>query len=65
MPHPSLAPLASLEMGSHSGRHQTINPDREGGWKPLEELRPLTDEQCLLAVPRVKGFILGRKEWCK
>lgn len=65
MPHPSLASLASLGVGSHSDRHQTIDPDREGEWKPLEELRPLTDEQCLFAVPRVKGFALSRKEWCK
>lgn len=30
-----------------------------------ENLRPLTDDECLLAVPRVKGFDLQGKEWCK
>jgi hypothetical protein len=65
MPHPSLASLASLEMASSSARHQPIDLDIEGEWKPLQELRPLTDEQCLFTVPRVKGFTLGRKEWCK
>ncbi|KAJ4354401.1 uncharacterized protein N0V89_006137 [Didymosphaeria variabile] len=29
-----------------------------------EDLKPLTDDECLLAVPRVKGFDLQGKEWC-
>ncbi|KAL1599765.1 hypothetical protein SLS60_007569 [Paraconiothyrium brasiliense] len=29
-----------------------------------ENLKPLTDDECLLAVPRVKGFDLQGKEWC-
>lgn len=29
-----------------------------------EELRALTDTECILAVPRVKGFDLKAKEWC-
>ncbi|RTE76413.1 hypothetical protein BHE90_009099 [Fusarium euwallaceae] len=30
-----------------------------------EEIRPLTDLECILAVPRVKGFDLSTKEWCE
>jgi hypothetical protein len=30
-----------------------------------EELRTLTDPECMLAVARVRGFDLGTKEWCK
>ena len=30
-----------------------------------EDLRPMTDVECILAVPRVKGFDLDTKEWCK
>ena len=30
-----------------------------------EDLRPLTDEQCLLAIPWVKGLDLKTKEWGK
>jgi hypothetical protein len=30
-----------------------------------EDLRPMTDIECILAVPRVKGFDLNEKEWCK
>ena len=30
-----------------------------------EDLRPMTDFECILAVPRVKGFDLDTKEWCK
>lgn len=29
-----------------------------------EELLALTDTECILAVPRVKGFDLKAKEWC-
>ncbi|RSM08156.1 hypothetical protein CEP52_004897 [Fusarium oligoseptatum] len=31
----------------------------------MEEIRPLTDLECILAVPRVKGFDLSTKEWCE
>lgn len=31
----------------------------------IENLRPMTDVECILAVPRVKGFDLQTKEWCK
>lgn len=30
-----------------------------------EDLRPLSDLECILANPRVKGFDLGTKEWGK
>jgi hypothetical protein len=30
-----------------------------------EDLTPMTDLECLLAVPRVKGFDLKAKEWCE
>jgi len=30
-----------------------------------EDLRPMTDLECILAVPRGKGFDLVAKEWCK
>ncbi|KAF2257757.1 hypothetical protein CC78DRAFT_588021 [Lojkania enalia] len=30
-----------------------------------ENLRPMTDIECILAVPRVKGFDLNNKEWCE
>ncbi|KAI1416418.1 P-loop containing nucleoside triphosphate hydrolase protein [Hypoxylon sp. FL1857] len=29
-----------------------------------EDLRPLTDEECILAVSHVKGFDLRTKQWC-
>lgn len=33
--------------------------------KRNEDLKPLTDDECMLAVPRVMGFDLQEKEWCK
>ena len=30
-----------------------------------EDLRPMTDIECILAVPRVRGFDLDTKEWCE
>lgn len=33
--------------------------------KRNENLKPLTDDECMLATPRVKGFDLHGKEWCK
>ena len=43
-------------------------PESEGSEdksKRNENLKPLTDDECMLAVPRVKGFDLQEKEWCK
>jgi len=30
----------------------------------MEELRDLTDTECIITAPRVKGFDLKAKEWC-
>ena len=32
--------------------------------KRNENLKPLTDDECMLAAPRVMGFDLHEKEWC-
>ncbi|KAI1392918.1 P-loop containing nucleoside triphosphate hydrolase protein [Hypoxylon trugodes] len=37
---------------------------RSGDDERREDLRPMTDEECILAVPRVKGFDLRTKQWC-
>ncbi|RSL61419.1 hypothetical protein CEP51_013638 [Fusarium floridanum] len=39
--------------------------DKAGNLTRHEDLSPLTDEQCLLAVPRVRGFDLETKKWCQ
>ncbi|GAW17501.1 hypothetical protein ANO14919_069580 [Xylariales sp. No.14919] len=41
------------------------NPRAGGPVKRVENLQPLTDEQCLLATPWVMGFDLRSKDWCE
>ncbi|KAI0132615.1 hypothetical protein BJ170DRAFT_255061 [Xylariales sp. AK1849] len=37
----------------------------KGPAERVEDLRPLTDEQCLMATPWMKGFDLKSKDWCE
>lgn len=37
----------------------------KGPAERTEDLQPLTDEQCLLSTPWMKGFDLKAKEWCE
>ncbi|RWA05440.1 hypothetical protein EKO27_g9667, partial [Xylaria grammica] len=41
------------------------NPRAERPVRRVENLQPLTDEQCLLATPWVIGFDLRSKDWCE
>jgi hypothetical protein len=41
-----------------------LSKNNRGKNERKEELRPLTDTECIMAVPRVKGFDLKTKEWC-
>lgn len=53
-----------------AGLAEELAPDTLNCRGPLseerdEEIRALTDLECLLATPRVRGFDLQAKEWCK
>lgn len=37
----------------------------KGPAERVEDLRPLTDEQCMLTTPWMKGFDLKSKDWCE
>lgn len=39
--------------------------DAKGPAERSEDLRPLTDEQCMMATPWLKGFDLKTKDWCE
>ncbi|GAW23561.1 hypothetical protein ANO14919_131280 [Xylariales sp. No.14919] len=42
---------------SHTGKGRSLHSERK------EDLRPLTNEECLLCVPTMKGFDVQEKEW--
>ncbi|XXH05437.1 hypothetical protein Hte_011864 [Hypoxylon texense] len=42
---------------SHTGRVRSIHSERN------EDLRPFTDDECLLCVPMMKGFDVQEKKW--
>ncbi|OTA69212.1 P-loop containing nucleoside triphosphate hydrolase protein [Hypoxylon sp. EC38] len=54
------------DTGSETDTSSEIDTERLtlGDDERHEDLRPLTDEECILAVPRVKGFDLRTKQWC-
>lgn len=45
--------------------NSTGNPGVENEGKRSEDISPLTDLECVMASPRVKGFDLTAKEWCR
>lgn len=49
---------------SEEGKQGTDSPDDPGGIHTRSQRQPaLTEKQCMLAVPRVKGFALSMKNW--
>ncbi|KAN0069529.1 P-loop containing nucleoside triphosphate hydrolase protein [Elaphomyces granulatus] len=55
-------PLAPNSTGPNFEQRNSQGPASE---ERKEELQPLTDLECILAVPRVRGFDLMTKEWCE
>jgi hypothetical protein len=55
----SLANYSNSESPKQRGRKYPASEERK------EELQPLTDLECIMAVTRVKGFDLAAKEWCE
>ena len=54
--------------GSYSkdGNFRHVQPERYYPKSSEEpDFTPLTDEQCMLAVPTVHGFAMESKMWCK
>lgn len=64
-PPPPPPPPESLpqEHTIPTGNTQIVDKKRDKGRN--EDLRPMTDEECLLANPVVKGFDLKARQWCK
>ena len=50
---------------SSSGPDNSVGNPTASKMERNENLRPMTDKECILAVPRLKGFDLLSKEWCK
>ncbi|KAI8715738.1 AAA domain-containing protein [Fusarium sp. LHS14.1] len=60
--HHSVPDLTELE--SEEGKQETDSPDDPGGnHTGSQRQTALTEKQCMLAVPRVKGFALSMKKW--
>jgi hypothetical protein len=65
---PTLKTFSSLETTGDIVEETTKIGQRDSDLRSsvrTEDLPALTDEQCLIAVTTVKGFVLNRKEWCK
>lgn len=63
MPHGFPPPLPfDMIMVSPPKGSKAEKEDKKGR---KEQIIPLTDDECILAVPRVKGFDLVGKTWCK
>ncbi|KAM6519911.1 hypothetical protein FALCPG4_013485 [Fusarium falciforme] len=60
--HHSVPNLTELE--SEKGEQETDSPDAPSGSHTRSQQQTvLTEKQCMLAVPRVKGFALSMKKW--
>jgi hypothetical protein len=63
---PDLARIAngmpSIATEPNAGQRDSRSPASE---ERKEEMPPLRDLECILAVPRVRGFDLMTKEWCE
>jgi hypothetical protein len=62
-------PLVENDEGNGAGNltsdAQPVAEEKGKKVERKEDLTPMTDLECMLAVPRVKGFDLKVKEWCK
>jgi len=47
-----------------SRKVEKIPEDQEKNPSRKEDIIPLTDLECILSAPRVKGFDMSVKEWC-
>ncbi|KAI1300822.1 P-loop containing nucleoside triphosphate hydrolase protein [Xylaria venustula] len=64
----SLSSSSSSSSGSDNTEHDDIDERDKYQHRNMnrnEDIVPLTDLECVLAVPRVNGFDLIAKEWCK
>ncbi|KAJ4300797.1 hypothetical protein N0V90_002885 [Kalmusia sp. IMI 367209] len=55
----------SDEDNDQDGRATPRSDETEDKSKRNENMKPLTDDECILTVPRVRGFDLQGKEWCQ
>ncbi|KAI0380663.1 P-loop containing nucleoside triphosphate hydrolase protein [Hypomontagnella monticulosa] len=62
---PTLHQSITPETDSEEGSDDDVEESTLGDDDRHEDLRPMTDEECILAVPRVKGFDLRTKQWCQ
>ncbi|KAL6359665.1 hypothetical protein LRP88_07086 [Fusarium phalaenopsidis] len=52
------------ELGSEDGEQETDSPEAHSdSYTRSQQQTGLTEKQCMLAIPRVKGFALSMKKW--
>ncbi|KAM4060034.1 ATPase family associated with various cellular activities (AAA) domain-containing protein [Hirsutella rhossiliensis] len=63
--YPRLSKRRSRAQKAYRGREKKPEDSKDKKSDRREDLTALTELQCILAVPRVKGFDLRAKEWCE